>query len=67
MGYSAVGNQASSSNVTAAFDMPIVGTIDFSRQGLLGSGISTVTGPLSNVLGVNSSQSLMFAMEANSG
>lgn len=66
MGLSAVGNSASSSQVTAAFDIPVVGTIDFDRQGLLGSGISTVSGHLANVLGVNGSQTLNFAMATNS-
>ncbi len=66
MGFSAVANGAFGSLVTAAFDIPVVGTIDFRRQGLLGSGISSASGLLSNVLGINGSQTLNFSMESNS-
>ncbi len=66
MGYSAVASRSSSSIVTEAFDIPVVGNINFVRQGLLGSGIATAQGTLANMLGVNDSQQLTFSMAANS-
>ncbi len=65
MGYSAIASRSSSSIVTEAFDTPVIGSIDFVRQGLLGSGIATASGTLASTLGINGSQRLTFDMAAD--
>ena len=63
MGYSAVDNWSAATNVIPAFDIPSFYTLDFSRQGLLGSGVSTVTADLSGLQGDRGTQVLRFTME----
>ena len=63
MGYSAVDTWSAATNVIPAFDIPTFYTLDFSRQGLLGSGVSTDTVDLPGLQGDRITQVLRFSLD----